>query len=325
MRFRRLKMFLRISSVVLLVCAPQASCTSPMSTESRTVLRIATFEAGGIYHLLGTALAGIYSSRVPGVSASAHSTAGSVFNVHGIQEGNFDVAFTLGNVAYLAYQRGIDSDRQPHRRLRGIAVLYEGVMQIISRADSGIRRVEDLRGHRIGVGTIGSGTELAARIVIGAYGLSESDLTAEPLSTDQVLAGMRDHTVDAGFVVASYPYPAISDADTSVGVRLIPIERHVVSRIRADYPFFRPTVIPVDTYHQPGEVETMGVDNLLVCRSDLGEELVYRLTKELFGALPELRRLHTAAAQIDPDKASATPLPLHPGAARYYREREILQ
>ena len=97
-------------------------------------------------------------------------------------------------------------------------------------------------------------------------------------------------------------------------------------RIRADYPFLKPAIIPRGTYTgQTGDIATVGVDNVLVCREDLPEEIVYRLTKAFFAALPELSRVHAAAMLIDPDQAPATPIPLHPGAARYYREREILQ
>ena len=312
--------------VVVVLPMLAAACMRPEPPPPTTTVTVATFEVGGIYNLLGQALGRIYTSKIQGLSMEVRATPGSVFNVDAIQQGKVDVAFTLGDVAYLAYKRGTEAHPQPHDKLRGIAVLYEGAMQIVAREGSGIRSVKDLRGHRVGVGSVGSGTAIAARMVISAYGLREDDLTLEALSSDRVVAGMRAGEVDAGFVVASYPYPIFHGADTSIGVQLVPIERAIVSRLRSQYPFFRPTVIPAGTYpHQKQDIETIGVDTLLVCRSDLDEELVYRLTKTLFDELPDLTRVHSAAATIHPDKAPATPIPLHQGAARYYREREVLQ
>jgi uncharacterized protein len=118
----------------------------------------------------------------------------------------------------------------------------------------------------------------------------------------------------------------ITAATGSPDVHLVPITRDAVRHIRQQYPFLKPMLIPKHTYPGQGsDIETVGVDNLLVCREDLDEELVYQLTKAFFAALPELARVHAAAMLIDSEQALATPIPLHAGAARYYREREILQ
>lgn len=302
-----------------------SGCGSPPAAPGRTIT-IATFEPGGIYHLLGEALAKIYQQKIPGLTVQVQTTGGSVFNVRAIQRGDADLAFTLSDVAYTAYRRGPGGRSDPHTRLRGIAVLFEGALQIITKADSDVRRISDLRGRRIGIGTPGSGSALVARIVLEASGLGEGDVRAEEITTDQAIAGMQLGTIDAGFVVASYPYPPIARAALTTGLRLVPISQDVVARIRTSYFFFRSAAIPAQTYsHQLTDIETIGVDNLLVCRQDLDEQLVYDLTRVFVDALPELARAHVAAGTIDPDQAPATPIPLHPGAARYYREREVLR
>jgi TRAP transporter TAXI family solute receptor len=109
-------------------------------------------------------------------------------------------------------------------------------------------------------------------------------------------------------------------------VRLLPVPRGQVQAMRAQYPFLEPMVVPAGTYEgQDADVETVGVSNLLLCRRDLDETLAYQLTRTFFESLPQLTRAHPAAGLIDPEQAPATPIPLHPGAARYYREREITQ
>ncbi len=312
--------------VLVLVAGHLAGCRRGEPSAPRRFITIATGGTGGVYYPLGAALAQIYTARIPGVTASAQSTVASVFNVQAIQRGKADVAFAMGDVAYFAYQRGTEADPKPHTKLRGMAVLYVNTIQIVVRRDSDIRSVADFRGGRVGVGAPGSGTEVAARIVIEAHGLAYSDVKADFLSFSEVAAQMQDRTLEGGVIVASYPVSAITDASLTVGIRLLPIDAAARDRIRAQYPFFKPVVVPRGTYRgQDTDVETLGVDNLLVCREDLPDELVYALTKVFFEALPALAETHVAAKGIDPHQGPRTPIPLHPGAARYYRERGLLQ
>ena len=295
-------------------------------TPSRTFITIATGGTGGTYYPLGGALAQIWSTAIPGVNASAQSTVASVFNVQAVEQGKADVAFVQGDVAYFAYTQGTPAVPVPHTKLRAMAVLYTNTVQILARRDSDIHRIEDYRGRRIGVGAPGSGTEAAAKIIIEAHGLKYEDVRADFLSFNEVSAQMQDRTVDGGFISASYPVAAITDVNTSVGVRLISLDAGAVARIRAQYPFLRPAVIPRDVYSgQEQDIQTIGVDNLLICRQDLGEDLAYQLTKTFFDGLPQLIRVHVVAKSIDPEQGPSAPIPLHPGAARYYRERELLR
>jgi hypothetical protein len=137
---------------------------------------------------------------------------------------------------------------------------------------------------------------------------------------------MSARKIDAWFVVAGYPIAKVSTLYPHEGVRLLEIAPRAASYIRAQAPFYKPIVIPAGTYPgQANPVKTIGSENLLVCRDDLDDELVYRITKGLFDALPRLTEAHAAMRYVDPDFAAATPIPLHPGAAQYYRERQLLQ
>jgi hypothetical protein len=229
-------------------------------------------------------------------------------------------------VAYVAYRRGIGEDRHPFQQLRGIAVLWMNTVQVAVTADSGIHDVAGLRGKRVSVGTRGSGTETLARIVLESYDLTYADLQPSFPSFVETVALMRRGELDAAFVVAGTPTVAMSEISAEPGVRLLPIPRDQVRAMRGQYPFLQPQVIRAGTY--PGndiDIETVGVSSMLACRRDLDEPTVYRLTRQLFEALPELQGVHPAAGLITLEEAPATPIPLHPGAARYYREREIFR
>ena len=216
----------------------------------------------------------------------------SVFNVQAVQQGKADVAFTQGDVAYFAYRRGTEADSRPHTKLRGIAVLWVNTVQLVVPRDSDIDSVGDFRGRRVGVGSPASGT--ADCHAAGHRGRTVSATRrsrSEPLSFSEAVGRMQDKTLDAAFVVASYPVSAVSEMNTAFGVRLIPVAPAVVDRIRTDYPFIKPMLIPSGTYAgQDRDLDTLGVDNILVCRDDLPEDLVYRLTKVLYESLNESGR-----------------------------------
>jgi TRAP transporter TAXI family solute receptor len=307
------------------VAASALACRDAPSPQPLS-LTIATGGTGGVYYPLGDMLARRLSTQIPGVRASALATVASVFNMQAVEEGRLDLAFTQGDVGYLAYATGTSALPRPHGNLRGIAVLYENSVQIVTRADSGIRRLADLKGKRVGVGAAGSGTEIAARIILEASGLQYDEVVADDLGFAETAAQLQDRTLDAGFLFASFPVAALTGAAATMRLRLVPVEPEVVARIREAYPFFRPVTIPPSTYRgQDAAVPTIGVDNLLVCRAGLADDLVHQITRVFMDSLPALMGVHVAAGGIDPDQAPATPIPLHPGAARYYRELELVR
>lgn len=312
--------------LALAAAALTAACLSRPAPPPPTPLTILTGGTGGSFYPLGEALAGIYSQKIPSIRMTAQSTVASVFNVQAIQQAKADIAFTQGDVAYFAYRRGTEADPRPHTRLRGIAVLWVNTVQLVVPRTSAIRNVRDLRDKRVSVGSPASGTQIVARLVIEGHGMKYAEMKSEALSFAEAVERIQTRSLDAGFVVASYPVSAVSEMNAAVGVRLIAVEPQVVDRIRSDYPFMKPMLIPAGTYRgQDGDVNTLGVDNILVCREDLPEELVYQLTRVLFESLGALAASDPAARLIDPEQGPTTPIPLHPGAARFYRAREILR
>lgn len=315
-----------VRALALALAAFAVACSAAPVKPVPATLTLLTGGTGGSFFPLGAALADIYTQRVPDIRAVAQSTVASVFNVQAVQQGKADVAFTQGDVAYFAYRRGTEADARPYTKLRGIAVLWVNTVQLVVPRNSEIRSVDDLRGRRVGIGSPASGTQIVARLVIEGHGINYAQVRSEPLSFSEAVGRMENKMLDAAFVVASYPVSAVSEMNTAFGVRLIPVAPGTVDRIRTDYPFVKPMLIPSGTYAgQDRDLDTLGVDNILVCRDDLPEDLVYRLTKVLYESLGELESKDAAARLIDPEQGPTTPIPLHPGAARFYREREILR
>ena len=308
---------------VLAVVATSA-CASQLTSIERRVT-VATGDQTGVYYLLGRALTEIYNRQLTDVASSALETTGSGFNLQAVEEGRAELAFSRADVAYLALQQGTQGRPQPYRNVRAMGVLYVNAVQLVTLRSSNIREVDDLRSRRVGVGAPDSGTELAARIIL-TEGALHDHIVAEPLTFEEVVLRLQSQAIDAGFLVSGYPVPALASLNANLGIRLIPIGAALAARIRNSSPFYRPIRIPDGTYpEQGGDIATVGVENLLVCRSDLPDELVYQLTRLFFESLPRLAEAHAAAASIDPDQAAAAPIPLHPGAARFFRERDLFR
>ena len=311
---------------VAAIAVVSSACEIAPRAEPPTPLTIATGSTSGVYFPLGKGLARIYSSRVPGVLANAIPSGASPFNVGALQDGTADVAFVLGDVAYRAYAEGSWLSATPHRRLRSMAVLYSNALHFVVLPTSRIRNLRDLAGMRVGIGV---GASILRRsqsvdVLLEAHGVNPATVETSMLSFEEIIVGLGTKTLDVGVISAGYPVPTVETAARS-GLRFLEVRQDALERVRENYPFFLPVSIPPNTYSgQPEAIHTVGMDNLLLCRQGLDEELVYRLTKALFEALPELALAHPSARFINPDHAAATPIPLHAGAARYYRERELL-
>src|SRR5262245_14901179 len=293
----------------------------------RPVVRVPSRRTGGGVYPLGDGLVSAFGRLLPDITVEHHPSTGAVNNAELIQSGNADLGFVFADVAYVAYVAGLERKELERKevfdRLRGVAVLELTPLHLVVRA--GITSVRDLRGRRVALGPPGSGTALTAEIVLRAFGIRLADIHTEALQFDDAARRLAAGQLDAMFDTAIYPVEAVKMA-AAAGARLMPLTGSPIDKLRLEYPFFRAAAIPRDAYRGMTEaVHTIGVDSLLVCRRDLDEELVYQLTRRFFDALPMLSSSQNALRLMDLDQAPATPIPLHDGAARYYRERELLR
>jgi TRAP transporter TAXI family solute receptor len=267
-----------------------------------------------------------FNGALPQTHINLQATSGGVVVVSAVDGGKGQLGLAQADVVYIAYRRGIERNQYPHRNLRAIAVLWVNNFYVVVRRDSPFRSIEDLKGQKVGVIRPGTSGEFSTRIVLGAHGMSYADVQPIFEPTDALMPKLGSGQIDAVFSANPLMLGAARTLNPTVPLRLLPIGRAVINQLRGSYPFLRPVTVAANQL--PGQatpIETLGAEWLLVCRSDLSEDLVYQLTREFFTQLPALARDHGEAALIDPDQAPATPIPLHAGAARYYREREVLR
>jgi len=233
-----------------------------------------------------------------------------------VQEGSVDVTVATADETYLAFNGLLPRRSQRMDKIRGIALLHSAAVHLLAGPAANPRR--GLRGMRVVLGNpVGANTALGERL-IESMGIDRSEVRSEFLPRNVAVERLRKGEVDAAILIGRPPQEPVVQA-LHGGARLLDIDGPEIDRLRLYYPLLGRTLIPQGTYPgQHGPVHTIGVDLLLVCRSDLDSKLVYELTRAYFEQSPENVRYET-----DPQRAPAVVIPLHPGAARYYREREV--
>jgi uncharacterized protein len=288
-------------------------------------INILTGGTAGVYYPMGVALSEIYGKALPDARVSVQSTKASVENLNLLQSGRGEVAFTLGDSLADAWTGSEEAGFQkPLDKLRGLAAIYPNFIQIVANAESGIATLEDLRGKRLSVGAPRSGTELNARKILTTAGLSYEDLgKVEYLPFAESVELMKNRQLDATLQSAGLGVASIRDLATGIAIRMVEVPASLVEQIGAPYVS---TTIPAGTYSgQDVDVPTAAVINFLATHEDVPEEIVYEMTKATFENLDQLRAAHQAAKDIQLEKAAeGMPVPLHPGAERYFREKGIV-
>lgn len=291
------------------------------------VITILTGGTSGVYYPLGNAQAKIYTEEA-GAQASAQTTGASAENASKISQGSAEIAYAMADTVYDAYKgQGTFEDSGALENLRAVASLYTNYMQLVAPTDSGITSIEDLEGKNVAVGAPGSGTEIMANRVLEAAGLTYDDINEDFLSFKEGVEGIKNGTTDAAFLVSGLPNAGILELATTEDITLIPVSDEIVDKLQEIYPAIISETIPGGTYEGIEEdIQTSAVKNLLITSADLEEDMVYEMTKVFFENRQTLVDTHNAAEGIKLETATdGLPLPLHPGAEKYYEEEGVLE
>lgn len=303
-------------AVVVTGCAPQ-----------KQFLSIAAGGVAGVYYPLGGALAKILNENIRNMEASARVTGASVANANLLAKAGaegVEIAFLQNDIAYYSFH-GLEmfKDRK-NDQIRGLATLYPEVIQLVATAASGINSVRDLVGKRVAVGAAGSGTEANARQILEAFGVQYTDLTkVEYLPFGDATAQIRDGHLDAAFLTAGTPTAAVTELANSIAIKLVPLIGPEIDALRTAHPFYVKHTVPAETYRGlTAPVETVAVLAMIAVKGSLTERQVYEITKALFNNLDDFGAAHARGKDVSLEKAQeAMPIPLHPGAAKFFRER----
>jgi len=313
-----------IAALLAPILAASVSCGRVQSAGNNDPLtvRVSSGSPTGNFRPFSEALARSYARLMPDVRIQRIETPGSVHNIEAMQDGTVDIGLAQASIAYMAYNGQLPESKRALRGIRGIAVLNSSEVHLMVSPASAIRSVEELRGRRVGIGPRGGGLAVTSQMVLRGY-FPPGDVQEISTPVAQTMAMLLDNKLDAAFTISSVPNDEAKTLTRS-GARLLQVRGPRVDQLRTTYPFFRSKIIPAGEY--PGQdqpVHTLSVDVVLLARAGLDDAIVRRLTDGLFRMLPQLSAELPFLKGMVTERAAATPVPLHPGAALYYREREL--
>ncbi|HYC44990.1 MAG TPA: TAXI family TRAP transporter solute-binding subunit [Burkholderiales bacterium] len=291
-------------------------------------LSIATGGTGGVYYPLGGGMANVLSKYVPGLQATAEVTGGSVANLQLIGTGKPYIALSMTDAAQDAL-KGEDKFKGRKVSVRTLMILYPNRMHVVTVEGTGVNKFEDLKGKRVSTGSPGSATEVMAFRVIEAGGLDKDrDMRRERLGVAESVNALKDRKIDAFFWVGGLPTAAVTDLAATPGVKIKMIDHaHLVPAMNKKYGnLYVQDAIPRATYAgMTADNKQATVMNILVAHENLSEQTAYNIVKTIFDHQKELIAVHKEAEnfKLENQKTAASPLPWHPGALKYFKERGV--
>ena len=289
-------------------------------------INIATGGTSGVYYPLGVALSEIYGEHIEGARTQVQATKASVENLNLLGQKKAELVFALGDAVKSGWEGNAEAGfPKPLENLRAIAAIYPNYIQIVAEKEAGIATITDLKGKTISVGAPASGTELNAREIFKAAGMSYDDMgKVEYLPYSESAELIKNRQLQSTLQSSGLGVAFIKDLASTHDINLVAIPADVVETIGAPY---TPAVIPANTYNgQTEDVPTAAVGNVLVTRAELDDETAYQMTKLIFENLDRLAAAHAAAKNIKLENAiKGLSIPLHPGAERYYREVGLIK
>jgi TRAP transporter TAXI family solute receptor len=260
------------------------------------------------------------------IRATVEASGASVANAQLIGAGDCEFALLQNDVAYYAYTGTTLPAFQgkPVKNMGGIFTIYPELVHLVATKASGIKTVGDLKGRKVVLGPQGSGTEYNGLQVLEAYGLKVGDVQAERIDAAAASDQLKDGRVDAAFFTTGLGSAVILDNFITGKTQLVPIGGGEAQALIKKYPYYTTARVPANTYKDQAEATTVAVMAMMVARSDLPEDLVYKFTKAIFDDIKQFHEAHAAAKSLTLETALVgMPIPLHPGAERFYKEKGI--
>ena len=299
-----------LSACLLTACTPGSS---------QTELHLGAATLGGAYYPIGQGISSLVTQHAENLMMVPIVTRGAVENPRLVSLGDIEIGLTNADLAFFAY-RGL-APYEERLSILAAGALHPSILHLITRADAGLDSMTQLRGRRVALGPAGGPTVTFASLLLAAYGMSLDDIVPSFLSYSDGFSQLGDGNVDAAFALAGFPAAAVLQIRATRELRFITIEPQVFAAIIDENPYYYTVTVPADVYDMDTDSTVLAVDNMLVVGAEESAELVFSIVSAVYGHLDELQRTNAIARQINPDQSLRLPIPLHPGAARYFEQR----
>ncbi|WOL39441.1 TAXI family TRAP transporter solute-binding subunit [Pyramidobacter sp. YE332] len=282
-----------------------------------------TGSATGNYYSFGSVLAQVINSHT-GANITVSSTGGSVENVRLLKKGENEMALVQTDVNSYALNGVEQFASGAVTNFSAITACYPEMVQIVASKASGIKSVADMRGKRICVGAVGSGYEVAARQILGIYGMNYDDIDERFLSQSEGKNALQDDQIDAFFMCSGYPNANVTELSLMGKIEVISIDDEHLKLLQEKYPFYAPFTTPDDQYNLGHPVTSVAVMSMLVVLNEISDDDVYAMTVAIYDHLDEIRALNKKGEYMSLEGAfRGIPGNIHPGAARFYEEKGL--
>lgn len=309
---------------IMLTMAMTLTLTACGGGAGASKMTMGTGGTSGTYYGYGGVL-GQYIKNKAGIDVTVVSTDGSKANIQGIQAGDYQLGTVQSDVMAYAWEgtRSFETEGKVEN-FRTVAGLYAEAVQLVTMNPE-IKSVADLKGKAVSIGAPGSGVYFNAMDVLNAAGLTEADISAQYQSFADSADALKDGKIDAAFIVAGPPTPAITELCTTNDAYLVPIDGEVAENLMASCPFYTVHTIPAGTYEgQEADVQTVTVKATLIVSADASEEAVYSLTAAIFDNADAIAAENAKGAELSIENAtSGMTVPFHAGAAKYFAEKGV--
>ncbi len=320
-----------LNKTLLGAAAATLAFSAPPAQAQQNFATIGTGGVTGVYYAVGGAICRLVNKdrKAHGIRCSVESTGGSAYNVNTIKAGELDFGLTQSDVQYNS-MKGLGAFKDnAFGEMRAVFSVHPEPFTVLARKEANAATFDDLKGKRVNVGNPGSGTRASMEELLVAKGWKLSDFSlASELKADEHGPALCDNKIDAFFYGVGHPSANIQDPTTTCGAKLVSITGPAVDKLLADKPYYAKATIKGGLYNNnPQDVETYGVLATVVTSAKVPEDTVYNVTKAVFENFNEFKSLHPAFANLDPAKMVKDGLsaPLHPGAAKYYKEKGWLK
>jgi len=303
------KLVIMFLAYVLQACAPEGD---------QVELHLGAATLGGAYFPIGQGIANLVNQYADEFTMVPIVTRGAIENPRLVSVGDIEIGMTNADLAYFGY-RGL-SPYESELRISAAGALHPSMLHLVIRADSDLNSIPDLRGRRVALGPAGGTTVAFARLVFNAYDMSFDDIVPSFLSYSDGFSQLGDGNVDAAFALAGIPMAAVLQARATQELRFITLESEIFEGIVEANPYYYTVTLPTSVYDTLTEPTVLAVDNILVVNADESADAVFNIVNAVFGNLDELRSTNAIAEQINPEQSLSLPIPLHPGAARYFEQ-----
>ena len=327
---RTTKVFAALAGTILALSL--ASCnekkTAAAGSHEKVTIKFPTAGASGALYAVGAAITNLWDTQIDFVSASSQASNGGIDNLNQIADGESQVSIAISSNCWQSFN-GTDSFKgNANKDLRVIAGLYFNPNQVVATKKSGIEQIADVKGKHFAVAAAGSSVEGECKNHFTAAGINyPNDIQAEYIAFGDAADMLQNGTIDGAWIMSGAPAAAVSQA-CSAGCHLVNIGDDVIATLKKDYPWYAKFTIPAQTYPgQDADIQTSAIKMVMFTSTSLDEETVYQLTKTLWEHIAELGEAQKNLKGLTPEAAvvDIAGLPLHDGAAKYYKEAGIIK